>query len=125
MGPETLDACRWVRPWTPTVGTLEHGNQKYLRGTRFLGPLKWDPGPGTPKYSSGTWDLGPPKWDPESQNIQVGPRTPKVGPRDPKRFNWNLGLSTFYTCYKILILTYFVANLQKQPLRCDINFKQL
>ena len=96
-------------------------------GTKDLGRLQVgprDPWPGTPK------------WDPKPGTPKVGPRT-----RDPKIIKWNYRLTIFYSlivystpnsslvsklCINQFIrLTYFVASIQKQPLRCLMNFKEL
>ena len=113
---------RHTRKWDQGPGTSTGGTPGPL--TRDPKMSKWDPRPGTPK------------WDPKPGTPKVGPRT-----RDPKIIKWNHGLTIFYSlivystpnsslvlkpCINQFIrLTYFVASIQKQPLRCVMNFKEL
>ena len=77
---------------------------------------KWDQGPGTP--TGGT--PGPGTQDPKMSGWDPGPGTPEVGPRTlgtwDSQFSMVLIVYSTFICYKILRLTYFMANIQKQPL---------
>ena len=74
-----------------------------------------------------TYRRDPKTWDPRPQNAWVGPGpgTPRVGPRTlgtwDSQFSIVLIVYSNFICYKILWLTYFVANIQKQPLWCVIR----
>ena len=87
-------------------------------GTRDQGRLQ--PGPRDPKMS---------RWDPG-----LGPGAPKYlsGTREFQFSIVSIVYSTLYTslvtklCINLFIrLTYFMANIQMQPLRCGVNFKEL
>ena len=99
-------------------------------------PERWDPRPRT--STGGTSRLGTQnpqisRWDPRPRTLKVGP-----GTWDPKIFKWNPGLPIFYSfnrlfytslvtklcIYLFIRLIYFMANIQKQPLQCVINFKK-
>ena len=90
------------------------------------GPPKWNPGHGTTKYSSGTRDSGLPKWD-------KGPRTPKyLSETRDIQFSIVLIVTSLVTKLWINLFiwwTYFMANIQKQPLRwiisSYINFSEI
>ena len=93
---------------------LKMAYQKVGPGTRDV--YRLDPGTQNPKMSR--WDTGPQKWD--------------LWPGLPIFYSFNRLLYTYYFTLYLLqnfalisLLTYFMAHIQKQPLRCVINFKKL
>ena len=128
---KTLPRVRWDSAIHKKSATRKKCNMKRLlhkKGhTGKVGPRTRDvysQDPETPKCLGGTRD-----WDPQS------------GTRGPKISKWNPGISIFYsfnrlfytlhfTCYKTLHqfvykINLFMANIQIQPLRCGVNFKEL